>query len=111
MDAVSAFGSLYVPLFLVFACVFYFLRWWQQRKRNQKRRGFCPSYSSLGNALQQLQTIAEPPAEHVVLEKLKEPADQDDEGDDPTKHLRRQLERLRRGEKLDKLTTIVRPNK
>jgi hypothetical protein len=46
----------------------------------------------------------------VIDEKFEEEADDDDEGDpyDPTKHLNRQLKRIRRGEILERLT-VLRP--
>jgi len=45
--------------------------------------------------------------EYTIEEKLKEPAEDDGEGDpdDPARHLERQLRRIRKGERLDTLTT------
>jgi hypothetical protein len=47
---------------------------------------------------------------YVIEEKLDEEADEDDEGgpDDPTRHLYRQAARIRRGERLDRLTVLLR---
>jgi hypothetical protein len=47
---------------------------------------------------------------YVIEEKLDEKADEDDEGgpDDPTRHLHRQAARIRRGERLDRLTVLLR---
>src|ERR1700685_2184018 len=82
-------------------CVFFYRRWrWRHRKRmGRARLGFYPSGASLGNALQQLQAIAQPRVEYVLEEKLDEEADEDDAGgpDDPTRHLHRQGPRTRRG--------------
>lgn len=93
-------------------CVFFYQRWrWRRRKRmGGSHLGFYPSGASLGNALQQLQAIAQPQVEYVLEEKLDEEADEDDAGgpDDPTRHLHRQAARIRRGERLDRLTVLLR---
>ena len=54
--------------------------------------------------------MAQPQVEHVLEEKLSEDAEDDSEGgpDDPVAHLHRQAARMRRGEKLDRLTAIRR---
>jgi hypothetical protein len=100
-------------LFIVFVgCAFCFQRFrWRRRKRLGRRHlGFYPSSSSMGNALQQLQIFAQPRAEYVLQEKFDEDADEDDVGDteDPTGHFRRQVARIRRGEKVDQLTVLLR---
>jgi hypothetical protein len=66
-----------------------------------KRRKFRPSYGSLGNALQTLKAIAHPQAEYSIEEKLKEEADEDDEGGpkDPRAYYRRKMKEIdRQGE-------------
>jgi hypothetical protein len=100
-------GGLY--LFAAFiAVVFFFQRYrWRQGKRKGKSNwGFYPSAASMGNALQNLSVIVQPQAEYVLAEKVKEDVDKDDEGgpDDPTAHLLRQAAKIRRGERLDRLT-------
>jgi hypothetical protein len=74
---------------------------------------FYPSTASLGNALHQLQVLAEPQVAYVIEEKLDEEADEDDEGgpDDPVRHLHRQAAKIRRGERLDRLTVLVQREK
>jgi hypothetical protein len=64
---------------------------------------------SLGNALQQLQVLAEPRVAYVVEEKLDEETNEDEESgpDDPVRHLHRQAARIRRGERLDQLTVLL----
>jgi hypothetical protein len=100
-------------IFIVFfiaivTIVFFFQRYrWRRRKRMGKSNwGFYPSSASMGNALQTLSTMALPQAEYVFEEKAKDDADEDDDGgpDDPTAHLHWQADRIRRGEKLDRLT-------
>jgi hypothetical protein len=97
---------------VILACCFAFCArrfLWRRRERLGKRRkGFFPTYTAAGNALQTLQVIAQPRAEYVIEEKFDEEADDDDDGDlcDPTKHLNRQLKRIRRGEILEKLTVL-----
>src|ERR1700722_6422870 len=105
----GAIGAVYLPIFLVFACMFYLQRW--NRCRHRRKRGFYPRYSSLGNAFQEIQKLAQPSAAHVVQEKLDERAEEDDESGpkNPTEHLRRQLTRIRNGEKIDDLKVFRRP--
>ena len=96
---------------LVVACSFVCQRWrWRRNKRLGRRLGFYPRMGAMGNALQQLQTIAEPQMEHVLAEKLDEEVDEDAEGgpEDPTAHLLRQARRIRRGERLERLTVLWR---
>ncbi len=85
-----------VMLFLFVAvpilCVFFLLRfrWWLTR------RGFRPSYISLGNALQQIQATAIPQIEYALEEQRKERTDEDDDGgpDDPTRYYRRRMKQV-----------------
>jgi hypothetical protein len=97
--------------FVLSCCVVFCLRrlLWRRRKRLGKRRlGFCPTYTSAGNALQALQGMAEPRVEHVLAEKFDDDADDDDKGEpeSPEKHLHRQLRRIRRGERVERLTIL-----
>lgn len=90
-------------------CAFFYQRWrWRRRRRSRSNLGFYPNASSLGNALHQLQAIAEPRVAYVIEEKLDKEADEDDEAgpDDPTRHLHRQAAKIRRGERLDRLTVL-----
>jgi hypothetical protein len=97
---------------VILACCFVFCTrrfLWRRRERLGKRRkGFFPTYTAAGNALQTLQVIAQPRAEYVIEEKFDEEADDDEVGDpcDPTKHLNRQLKRIRRGEIVKRLTVL-----
>jgi hypothetical protein len=100
-----AFNALAVSACVV---VFYVRRvLWRRRKG---RKGFFPTYTAAGNALQVLQTMAEPRTEYVIEEKLQEEAEDDDEGDgaDPAKYLDRQLRRIRRGAMVGRLTVRAR---
>jgi hypothetical protein len=83
---IGAIGAAIWSIFLVFALVFYCMRY-----RSVRKKGFRPSYSDLGNALQQLQRIPQPRVEYVLQEKLKDEAEQDDQGGpkDPTQGTRR----------------------
>ena len=97
---------------VLFAIAFFFQRYrWRRRKRQGRSNwGFYPSSASFGNALQELSVFAQPQVEHVLEEKLSEDAEDDGEGgpEDPVA-LHRQAARMRRGEKLDRLTAIRRP--
>ena len=65
---------------------------WQRRKRKGKSNwGFCPSSSSLGNALQELSVMAQPQVQHVLDEQLSE-----DGPEDPVAHLYRQAAKTRK---------------
>jgi hypothetical protein len=85
--------------------------WRRNRHRGKKNIGFYPSGAAIGNALQVLQAIAEPQIQHVIEEKLEEPADEDDEAGpkDPTAHFMRQTRRIRNGKPIDRLTTFLPP--
>ncbi|HMH16330.1 MAG TPA: hypothetical protein VK578_24745 [Edaphobacter sp.] len=93
-------------------CGFFYQRWrWRRRKRlGRSQLGFYPGGAALGNALHQLQVLAEPRVAYVVEEKLDEEADEEAEGgpDDPVRHLHRQAARIRKGEKLERLTALFR---
>lgn len=86
---------------VVFGCVFCLLR----LRARMRGRGFYPGTTELGNALHQLQRIAQPQVRYVLEEKLDEREDEDDEGgpDDPAAHLERQLRKIRNGEEVDRL--------
>jgi hypothetical protein len=92
----------------LFAIAFFFQRYrWRRRKRQGKSNwGFYPSSASLGNALQELSVMAQPLVEHVLEEKLNEDTEDDSEGgpENPVAHLHGQAAKIRRGEKLDRLT-------
>lgn len=83
-------------------------RWRRRTRTRPEFVGFYPSASSLGNALHSLQTFTRPTVAYVLEEKYDE--DMEDDGDggphDPTRQLKRQLKRIRRGERVD--TLIVR---
>ncbi len=87
-------------------CVFSIVFMWQRLRWRRTRRGYRPSGAMLGNALQHLQVIAEPQTQHVIEEKEDEAVDAEDDGgpDDPVRHLHRQARKIRRGERLDRLT-------
>ena len=100
-----------IGLFVFSCCVIFCVRrfLWRRRKRQGRRNlGFCPTYTSAGNALHALQAIAQPRVEFVLAEKFDDAADDDAEGgpDSPEKHLHRQLRRIRRGEKVERLTVL-----
>ena len=85
IDSVDAAATYFVPLFLLFGCVFYTLRFrWIRRRRAGKEPGYFPTYSSAGNAFQELQKLTQPRTEFVLQEKHNQRVDQDDEGDPKT---------------------------
>jgi hypothetical protein len=79
--------------------------------RHKSRVGFFRGVA-LGNALQQLQTIVHPHTKHVIVQMADEEADEDFSGDpdrplDPVAHLRRQAEKIRRGQEIDRITAVL----
>jgi hypothetical protein len=103
LDQILAIG-LYGFVFL-FSIVFV----WRRLRWRRSRCGFRPSGAMLGNALQQLQMIAESQAQYVIAEKENETVDDEDDSgpDDPVRHLHRQAAKIRRGEKVDVLTARI----
>jgi hypothetical protein len=97
-------------LLIIWGCAACVLRaLWRRRKKTGKRKlGFYPSGAVIGNALQVLQAIAEPQVQHVIEERLEEPAEDDDETGpkDPTAHLMRQARRIGKGEDV-RLTALL----
>ena len=93
----------------LFICAFYLQRFRYERNKplERKRFGFHPAF--LGNALQPLQCIVQPQAEYFLEEKLADEADevQDGEPENMTRHLHRQLKRIRNGEEIDPLTALL----
>jgi hypothetical protein len=102
-----------LPLVMIF-CAFFFqhYRWKRRRRLGNKRWGFYPSTYALGIAFQQIQLFVAPNAECLISEILKEQAEEDDDRgtQDPARDLERQLRRIRRGERIDTLTTLL-PNR
>ena len=97
-------------IFVACALVFQRLRWRHRKQRGKKNLGFYPSSTSLGNALHQLQSIAEPRVKYVVVEIMDEDdPDEQDSGDQNSsqRHLLKQTARIRRGEHLERLTARV----
>ena len=70
--------ALFLSLFffvLIVICVFFLLR----LRRKLFRRGYSPSFASLGNALQELHAIGISRVEHVIHEQKKAEADENEE--------------------------------
>ena len=104
----------YLGLALVlWACAIFLQRalYHWRKEAGKSKLGFYPSGTSMGNALQTLQAILEPQVQHVIEERLEEPAEDDDEDGpkDPTAHLMRQARRIRRGDHIERLTTLLPP--
>jgi hypothetical protein len=98
-----------LPIVLALFAFIYQRARWRRKKRSGKRRGFYPTAFALGIAFQQIQLFVAPDAKHTIQEMLKEEAEADDDGgpDDPARHLDRQLRRIRRGEQIETLTTLL----
>lgn len=92
-----------------FVCLFAIVFMWQRVRWRRTGRGYRPSGAALGNALQQLQVIAEPQTGYVIEEKLDEEAEDDESSgpDDPVRHLHRQSAKIRRGEQVERIMTYL----
>jgi hypothetical protein len=99
----------FLALYILAFWLVFFLRRCLWRRKGSKRR-FLPTYTSAGNAFQALQVMVQPQVENVLSEKLDEESEDDEDGDpfDPEKNLQRQLKRIRRGERVDRLTASIR---
>lgn len=80
---------------------------------SKRMRGLWSSAIVLGTALQFVQFIYQPSVAHVVEAKYDDLADEDDAGDPETvaKQLNRQLRRIRRGERIDKIVLRLAENR
>ena len=66
--------------------------------------GFFPTYTSAGNAFQQLQMLAEPRIEYVIREKAIDEGEKDDDGKpEDEANLMHQLRQIRSGDRSLKL--------
>ena len=96
----------------VFLLMFYFKRASSSSKKptRRKRLGYSSLTFSIGLALQNLECLANHNAQHVIMARLEEDADDDGQGDpdDPAAQLNRQLRRIRGGEALDRLILRLR---
>lgn len=73
------------------------------------RSPFRLTGAAVGNAFQQLHTFMRPQAQHAIAASFDQ-ADEEQDADptDPAQHLQRQLKRIRNGEELDHITTLLR---
>jgi hypothetical protein len=79
--------------------------WRRGRRLGRERLGYYPSAFAFGLALQFVQVFYRPSVDYVLEAKQEEAAEEDDEGDQETaaKQLSRQLKRIRRGERVERL--------
>lgn len=110
-SAAIVLGSLIAFFFLFTVFAFYFQRFlWKRRRRLGKRDlGFCPSFSSLGTALQKANLFVQPQAKIVTMMEDADNDSEDDDGPakDGTEHLHRQLKLIRNGEEVGYLTVLL----
>jgi hypothetical protein len=94
-------------VFLLLAVGAFYLQralWWKNRRSGGNGFGFFPTYTSAGNAFQQLQMLAEPQTEHVIQEKAIDEAEEDDDGElEDEANLKHQLGQIRNGNRSFKL--------
>jgi hypothetical protein len=96
-------------LFTVFAFHFQRFLWKRQRRLGKKELGFCPTFSSLGGALQKANLFLQPQAKMVTMvEDADASEDEDAPAKDGPEHLARQLKPIRNGEEIGGLTVLLR---
>jgi hypothetical protein len=88
-----------IEVFVAVVLFVFFLRRllsWMDQRGWILYSGDPPTYGSLGNAFQELQSLAEPRVQYVLEEKQHDESEEDGEAgpDDPTRHLRRQLKQI-----------------
>jgi len=97
------------PFLLLAAAVFciFVLRHMAHKSSSPKRKKrFRLAGAFIGNALLPLHAILQPQAKHVIAEQIEDREDDPNaDPDDPALHFEKQLKRIRRGERLDHLTT------
>ena len=112
-DGVNFFCSLLCAspfLAMVAILAHYQLRrsaWKRKRRKGERVLGFCPSSAALGAVFLLTTMFYRPRMEFAIEARLREEekVEEDDEGDPetPEKGLSRQLNRIRRGERLETL--------
>jgi len=107
--AALAMSSPFLAILLILAYYYLFrVPWRRKRKAGRSRSRFSPSSEGLGTVLLGLTLIYRPRIQYAVeaQQRQVEDADEDDNGDpdSPTRHLMRQLRRIRRGEPVESLT-------
>jgi hypothetical protein len=98
-----------VVFVLLAVCAFYIQRvlWRKNRRSGGNRFGFFPTYTSAGNAFQQLQMLAEPQTEPVIQEKAIDEAEEDDDGEpEDEANLILQLRKIRNGDRSSRLVVF-----
>jgi hypothetical protein len=71
-----------------------------KRRSGGNRFGFFPTYTSVGNAFQQLQMLAEPQTGYVIEEKAVDEAEEDEDGEpEDEANLMYQLRQIRNGDR------------
>jgi hypothetical protein len=91
-----------VVFLLLAVCAFYIQRalWKMKRRSGGNRFGFFPTYTSAGNAFQQLQMLAEPQTGYVIEEKAVDEAEENDNGEpEDEANLMHQLRQIRNGDR------------
>jgi hypothetical protein len=111
MDFDAAIACSFILLFLFFWCAFYFqrLRWKRNKRLGKKHLGFCPTFSSLGNAFQRVHQLAQPQVE-ISLQEEQAAEDAEDEEElveNGIEHLHRQLKKIKNGDEIDRLTVLL----
>jgi hypothetical protein len=107
--AALAMGSPFLAILLILIYYYIFrVPWGRKRKTPTRRSRFPPSSEGLGTVLLGLTLIYRPRIQYAVeaQQRQVENVDEDDNGDPdtPTRHLLRQLRRIRRGEEVESLT-------
>lgn len=97
------------PFLAIIAILIYYQlrrKAWNRKKRKGKRiLGFCPSSAALRATFLFLSVFYRPSVDFLITAEVQEQVEEDDQGDpeSPEGLLSRQLRRIRRGEKVERL--------
>jgi hypothetical protein len=107
LSVLSLFSAAPFVAIVAILCLYQIQRWcFALRKRTGRRLfGIQPAAVGLGMAFLFLQAFWRPSLSHAIEVRQKVDVDEDDEGDPEsvTKQLHRQLQRIRRGEPVERL--------
>ena len=115
LDVLTVVGSLAssAPFLAILAILIHYqvrrAAWRRNQRKGRKNSGFCPSSSALGIALLAMGVFHRPSVQNTVEARLQQEAEEDDSGGPDTlpKQLSRQLRRIRRGERVERLVLRI----
>jgi hypothetical protein len=95
---------------IVLATLFIFRYRFRKPATSKRKKRLRLAGAFIGNALVPLHALIHPHTKYLLAERLDDHAEEEQEADptDPAQHLQRQLKKIRNGEELDHITTLLR---